>query len=415
MSGNALRIRKRALFLSITFLVAVVCIFLSGCNNGSNLAEIESDTEKVVMISSGSTVTFTVGSHSLALKSDGTVWGWGRNKYGQLGDDTTESSITPVQVLSLTDVIEISAGASYSLALKSDGTVWAWGDNQYGKLGHGIKVNNEYAPVQVVGLTDVVAISAGATHSLVVRADGTVWGWGLKNSGALGDGTTPHINEYSNKPVQAVGLVDVVAVSAGGRGYSLAVKSDGTVWAWGNNFDGQLGIGTSGWGKDLSKNKPIQVVGLTEVVAVSAGDSHSLALKSDGTVWAWGPNGHGQIGTGSTETELLPVQVLSLTDVIEISAGASYSLAVKSDGTVWAWGSNTYGELGDGTKAQRRIPVQALTLSEVIGISASNFAPGKNSLAVKEDGTVWEWGYNYVPERYVERLTPVQVQVTGLR
>ncbi|MGB9849149.1 MAG: Ig-like domain-containing protein, partial [Moorellaceae bacterium] len=174
-------------------------------------------------------------NHSLAVKSDGTVWAWGWNYYGQLGDGTTINHTTPMRVTNLTGVVAVAAGIYHSLALKSDGTAWAWGWNGYGHLGDGTTTNRT-APVQVQGLTGVVAVAAGGYHSLALKSDGTVWAWGRNYEGQLGDGTTT--NRYT--PVQVKNLTGVVAVAAGYY-HSLALKSDGTVWAWGRNYEGQLG------------------------------------------------------------------------------------------------------------------------------------------------------------------------------
>ena len=351
-------------------------------------------------------------SHSLALKSDGTVWAWGANGYGQLGNGSNTYSPIPVQVVTLTYVIAIVAGDDHSLALKSDGTVWAWGYNYYGQLGIGTSGigTNSSTPVQVLGedginpLSNIKAIAAGTSHSLALKSDGTVWAWGYNYYGQLGDDSTVD----SSTPVQVLGvggsgkLTDVIAID-GGWYHSLALKSDGTVWAWGRNNNGQLGDGTT-----TTSPTPVQVLGvggsgnLTDITAISAGDLHSLALKSDGTVWAWGHNNYGQLGDGTTTDSSTPVQVLGvggsgyLTDVAAIAGGYLHSLALTSDGTVWAWGENGYGQLGDGTNDDRWTPVQVLDkdgddpLTNITAISAGVDL----SLALKSDGTVWAWGDN---------------------
>jgi hypothetical protein len=255
------------------------------------------------------------GSHSLAVKSDGTVWAWGANWSGQLGNGTNTSSNVPVQVTGLSGVVAVAGGGNHSLALKSDGTVWAWGS---GLLGDGTTTNSN-VPVQVTGLSGVVAVAGGVDHSLALKSDGTVWAWGY---GLLGDGTTTN----SNVPVQVTGLSGVVAVAAGWD-HSLTVKSDGTVWAWGRNSLGQLGNGSN-----TDSNVPVQVTGLSDVVAVAAGDYHSMALKSDGTLWAWGWNIYGQLGNGSRTDSNVPVQVTGLSDLVAVAAGVYHSLALKSGG-----------------------------------------------------------------------------------
>jgi len=293
-------------------------------------------------------------NHSLALKSDGTVWACGSNSYGQLGDGSTTDSNTPVQVSDLTDIIAIAGGENYSLALKSDGTVWAWGSNGYGQLGDG-SYTNKSTPGQILNFGGITAIACGGTHSLALKSDGTVWVWGHNDYGQLGDGTTTD----SNSPEQVSSLSDVSAV-AGGAYHSMALKSDGTVWAWGDNWYGELGNGTN-----TNSQTPVQVSSLSDVSAIDSGKNHNIALKSDGTVWAWGLNWYGQLGNGSTTDSNTPVQVRSINDVTAITGGMYHNLAVKSDGKVWAWGDNAYSELGEGTFSAwyRTTPVQVKNLN----------------------------------------------------
>ncbi|MBI2472804.1 MAG: IPT/TIG domain-containing protein [Planctomycetes bacterium] len=340
-------------------------------------------------------------SHTLALKSDGTVWAWGGNDYGQLGDGTTTDKSTPVQVSGLSSVTAISAGKRYySLALKSDGTVWAWGDNSIGQLGDGT-TTKRITPVQVSSLSGVTAIVAGLYHSLALKSDGTVWAWGWNNYGQLGDGGT---NWSSSTPIQVSGISGVIAIS-GRRDHSLALKSDGTVWVWGWNEDGQLGDGTT-----TNRSTPVQVSSISSIAAIAGGDSHSLALKSDGTVWAWGNNSNGILGDGTTTNRNTPVQVSGLSGVTAITSGGGNNLALKSDGTVCAWGLNGGGQLGDGTTTNRSTPVQVNDLNRVTAIAC-----GGHSLALKADGTLWAWGYNDYGQlgdgTTTNRTTPIQIDI----
>jgi alpha-tubulin suppressor-like RCC1 family protein len=238
--------------------------------------------------------------------------------------------------------------------------VWAWGENISGQLGDGTTANLS-TPVQVSGLSGLQAIAAGGAHSLALKADGTVWAWGDNSYDQLGDGTT-FIDR--NTPAQVSSLSGVKAIAAGGA-YSLALKADGTVWAWGEIISGQLGDGTT-----ANRSTPVQVSGLSGVKAIAAGDVHSLALKADGTVWAWGDNSHDQLGDGTTTNRNTPVQVSSLSGVKAIAAGRVHSLALKEAGTVWAWGDNSYDQLGRGTTIRRGTPVLVSGLSGVKAIAA---------------------------------------------
>lgn len=324
-----------------------------------------------------------VGSnHTLTVAGDGTVWTWGLNTTGQLGDGTTTSRNAPVQLGGFTGAAAIAGGASHSVAVKTDGTVWAWGLNTNGQLGDGTTTQRT-APVQVSGLSWVTAVSAGEAFSLALRSDGTVWAWGLNSSGQLGDGT---ITQHTT-PVQVAGLTEVIAIAAG-RISGLALKSDGTVWAWGNNASGQLGDGTT-----TARRAPVQVINVAGITAIAMGRTHSLALASDGTVWAWGGNSNGQLGDGTTTSTSTPEQVFGLGNIVAISAGDFHSLAVDgSDGTRWAWGRNSNGQLGDGSTTQRTTPVHITTPS---GLSALTVAAGTaHSAALFSDGTVWVNGLN---------------------
>ena len=295
-------------------------------------------------------------SHTLALRADGVVWAWGSNGYGQLGQGTIGyglSSSTPLQVQNLTSATAVAGGADHSLALRQDGTVWAWGRNDYGELGNASSISSG-APLQVVALDSVSAIAAGYAHSLALKKDGTVWAWGYNDSGQLGDGSTTD----RTTPIQVLGLTTVIAIATGSN-HSLALKQDGTVWAWGTNYLGHLGDGSV-----TQRNAPVQVANLQNVRSIAAGGSHTMAVQQDGTVWTWGWNSSGELGDGTLNTRYTPVKVTNLTNVNGIAAGNVHSLALTPQGAVWSWGSNLYGQLGDATLAGRQSAV--LMLNETV-------------------------------------------------
>ena len=240
-----------------------------------------------------------------------------------------------------------------------------------------------------------IAIDAGRDYSLALGEDGTVWAWGNNFHGQLGDGS----NIYRSNPVNVSNLNNVVPIATSGY-HSFAIKNDGTVWAWGHNYYRQLGDGTN-----IDRSTPVNVSNLNNVVAVAGGWSHSLALKDDGTVWAWGYNRYGQLGDGTNITSTTPVNAINLNNVAAIAAGVYHSLALKEDGTVWAWGYNDSGQLGDGTSIAKQTPVQISNLNNVVAIAAG----GHHSLALKEDGTVWAWGYIGQRGTVIIRPTPERV------
>ena len=356
-------------------------------------------------------------SYTIALRSDGTVWAWGSNWFGQLGDGTTTDRHTPVQVPNLNNATAIAAGSSsaHTLALFDDGTVQAWGNNEFGQLGDGT-TTNRHAPVKVPNLNDIIDIATGSHRTIALHNDGTVWAWG-RRSGQLGDGTT--ISSFV--PVQVQNLKNITAIAAGFE-HTVALHNDGTVWAWGWNCCGQLGDGTT-----VKRPVPVQVPNLNDITAIAADAYHTIALRNDGTVWAWGANCFGQLGDGTGGwgiSRYTPVQVQNLNNVTAIATGYHHTVALRSDGTVWAWGTNWFGQLGDGTTTARYTPTQVKNLSNVTAISAGD----NHTVALRNDGTVWAWGGNQVGQlgdgttshwdddnniMVNARLAPVQVHAPG--
>jgi len=316
------------------------------------------------------------GTHTLACQIDGSVWAWGNNGFGQLGDNTTDIRFSPVQVLNVTGITAVAAGGSHSLALQGGATVVAWGDNEFGQLGDTTAVTRSTAAL-VQGLSSVTRIAAGGGHSLAISdvpANGTAYAWGYNGHGQLGQ------NSVANSPsavavtkTGSVTLTNVIDIAAGGS-HSLFLDSVGTVWACGNNVFGQLGNGNA-----TSQSVAVQVTGLTGVpLQVAAGLDHSLAIIDDGTgqnkVWAWGYNFFGQLGNGAAVgnvaavttpapvlTSLIPI--IPLTDIVKIVAIGHHNLALDSHGQVWAWGDNTFGQLGNGTQTSSSLAIRVNTLT----------------------------------------------------
>jgi len=335
------------------------------------------------------------GSEQIVMKSDSTVWAWGYNSFGQVGNGTTNESCVPAQVLGpggvgyLAPVATIMGGEQHNFALKPDGTVWAWGMNFFGQLGDGSTnwgVFGDYSatPVKVTNLTSIVSLGGRGYHSLALKSDGTVWAWGHNLYGQLGIGVT---SAGTNVPVQVIGLTNPASIIGAGFS-SFALMPDGTVRAWGEGTYGQCGDGAG-----VNRSLPVQVAGLSNVTAISGGWWNIMALKSDGTVWAWGSNGSGEVGDGTTIQRNVPVQVTTLgTNAVSVWAGDGNSMALLSDGTVWKWGANQYGEQGDGTSDTNAHPVpqKVPSLSNVAVAVCRDY----HDICIKRDGTIWVWGDN---------------------
>jgi alpha-tubulin suppressor-like RCC1 family protein len=331
---------------------------------------------------------------SLAVTSDGTVWAWGTNPYGQFGNGTTsETPVTvPVRVPGLTGVVAVSVGYLHCLALRSDGTVWAWGTNLSGQVGDG-GLADALTPVQVTGLTGVTKIAAGGFFNLALRSDGTVWAWGDDSVGELGTGTTT--NDPITVPVRVPGLSQVTGIAAGqDAGYAIRTKSITaltSLWAWGGNQDGELGDGTQ-----VSRPEPAEVAGISapSIAGVAAGDGYAVALGNDGSVWAWGDNSVGQLDTAPGTPVLRPAEAIGTgSGIIQLSASSGvfptdhgHVLALRSDGTVLAWGDNMFGALGDGTTAAHVGAERVVGLTGVTQVSAGDlFSLAVTALAAVPD------------------------------
>ncbi len=296
-------------------------------------------------------------SHTIVLKSDGTVWGWGSNQQMQLGtSQTTDETSTPQEIEGLGNIVAVAAGYDFSAALRFDGTVYTWGGG------------TQSQPTAVPGLTGIVSISAGQTDLLALDYKGNVWQWTLGGT-----------------PAQVPGLSQIAVIDAGGSHY-LALTLSGDVYAWGGNWDGQLGLG------DTEDRTTPQKLNLRNIIDISAGQSHSVAAAYDGAVYAWGSNTYGQLGNGTTMDSPEPVKVSSISKATQVSAGNDVSLARTEDGKLYAWGYGEYGQLGtSGAKLTQSSPKAISGLPGKATFLASGVY---HNMCVTENGVLYTWGRN---------------------
>ena len=337
---------------------------------------------------------------SYAIKTDGSMWAWGYNGYGQIGDLTTVDKSSPVQVLPTTKTnwVDMDAGKNWSAAIDSSGSLFTWGYGTLGQLGSGVA--DFSSPTQVGVLTNWAKVSANSSHTMAIKTDGTLWGWGRNLNGELGDFSTT----TRSSPVQTGTATDWANVTAGGF-FTIGVKTDGSMWAWGAGSNGQLGLA-------LPESRPIQIMPYDfRYKDFSAGGSHAMAVKNDGTLWGWGTNTDGQLGIGNLTYKSSPVQIGALTTWKSVRCGHTHSLALVENGTLYATGVGTYGALGDLTTTRKSSPVQVLptTKTNWVDMDAGlNFSMGLDS-----SGSIWTWGFGGNGELGLgdttTRSSPVQV------
>ena len=295
---------------------------------------------------------------AFGIKDTGALFAWGNNSNGRLGLGTSPSVdvSSPVQVGSLTNWSKVSGrGVSGGTSgIKTDGTLWAWGKNNFGQLGMGDLVYRS-SPVQVGSLTTWESVTNGYAVTLAVKTDGTLWAWGWNQHGQLGQGNGEGFRQSS--PIQIGGLTTWHSGSTRGE-HMMARLDDGKLYVWGRGTDGRLGLGDQ-----IYKSSPTQVGSLTDWAYLGAGDYNSLAVKSDGTLWGWGANQDGRLGDGTKISRSSPVQVGSATNWAKVWANNNFTMALTTDGTLWAWGASNRGQVGQGNIIYHSVPVQIGSLT----------------------------------------------------
>ena len=312
-------------------------------------------------------VAYSDNNHAAAVKTDGTLWTWGNNDSGQLGTNNIIHRSSPVQVAGTTWK-QVSCGYDHTAAIKTDGTLWAWGFNGVGQIGDNTIIRRS-SPVQIAGV-DWKQVVCGEEHTLALKIDDTLWGWGLNSNGQIGDNTI--INKSS--PVQVAGNWAQVSCDY----HTAAVKTSGTLWTWGNGGTGRLGLNDT-----LHRSSPVQIGAGLDWKQVACGNSHTAAIRTDGTLWTWGFGSSGRLGDGTELSKSSPVQTIAGgTTWKQVDCGGTHTVALKTDGTLWGWGAGGSGILGNDSTTSQSSPVQTITG----GTNWKHVACGNsNTAAIKDE------------------------------
>ena len=343
-------------------------------------------------------------NHTIGIQTDGSLWAWGRNDYGQVGDGTNTNKNVPTQIGTDTDWKFIAAGDNHTMAIKNNGTLWAWGRNNYGQLGDGTTINKNI-PLLVNNDTDWKTISLDTEFTIALKNNGTLWGWGKNYISQLGSSNSTlafylptQIGSETNWKTMDTGIQTTVAL-----------KTNNTFWGWGASDNGVFGNGMSSTMANLSI--PTQTLPNTDWDKISVGQSTTLALKSDGSLWAWGLNSFGAVGNGTfvnNGTNYVPNHIGTATNWVSISMGRYVSRAINNNGALFCWGYNSNGQVGDGTTTNRNIPTPI-----GIGTSWLTTSGGQyHSVGLITNHTLWAWGDNSYGQlgdgTFTSRLTPTQ-------
>jgi len=331
------------------------------------------------------------------------LWGWGAPF---LGDNTSVYRSSPVQTISGgNNWKQVSCGGEHIAAIKTDGTLWLWGSGGSGQLGNN-STTNRSSPVQTIsGGTNWKQVSCGESHTAAIKTDGSLWLWGNGGNGRLGDNTII----AKTSPVQTIsGGTNWKQVSCGGA-HTAAIKTDGSLWLWGNGGNGRLGNNAA-----TNRSSPVQTIsGGTNWKQVACSFDHTAAIKTDGSLWLWGNGGNGQLGNNSGIARSSPVQTISGgTNWKQVSCGYMRTSAIKTDGTLWSWGWGTSGQLGDNTIITKSSPVQTISGGTNWKQVDCGSGGGLQTAAIKTDGSLWLWGMGTSGQlgdnTAIDRSSPVQ-------